>query len=162
MPRSSNHSFLQQSPFPCNDPLLFVIPSVPGFPASLLSPATTDVVLSKENHTQLTEAATLDRKSGEADLSRRAEEGSAVRHSCAPLLPAHNLPQSSPNPHGNPTPLCHSGFPGGLRGTADPSASLRRKTFPRRGIHTEISPFRCAPVEMTKGRAALPGREVAE
>jgi hypothetical protein len=42
------------------------------------------VVLSKENHMQLTEAATLDRKSGEA-------EGSAVRHSCAPPLPAHNL-----------------------------------------------------------------------
>jgi hypothetical protein len=48
-----------------------VIPSVPGFPASLLSPATPDVVLFKENHTQPTEAATLDRKSGEA-------EGSAV------------------------------------------------------------------------------------
>src|SRR5882757_7374678 len=30
---------------------------------------------------------------------------------------------------------------------------VRRKTFPRRGIHTEISPLRCAPVEMTKGRA---------
>ena len=62
----------------------FVIPSVPGFPTSPLSLATTYVVLSKENHTQLTEAATLDRKSGEA-------EGSAVRHSCAPPLPAHNL-----------------------------------------------------------------------
>src|SRR6267142_1745375 len=94
MSRFSNHSFIQQLPSPCNDPLLFVIPSVPGFPASLLSQATTDVVLSKENHTQLTEAATLDRKSGEG-------EGSAVRHSCAPLLPAHNLRQSSPNPHGN-------------------------------------------------------------
>jgi hypothetical protein len=32
----------------------------------------------KENHMLLTEAATLDRKSGEADLSRRAVEGSAV------------------------------------------------------------------------------------
>jgi hypothetical protein len=42
-----------------------------------------DVVLFKENHTQPTEAATLDRKSGEA-------EGPAVRHSCAPLLPAYN------------------------------------------------------------------------
>ena len=31
---------------------------------------TTYVVLLKENHMQLTEAATLDRKSGEADLSR--------------------------------------------------------------------------------------------
>src|SRR5580700_7397691 len=36
------------------------------------------VVLLKENHMQSTEAATLDRKSGEADLSRRAVEGSAV------------------------------------------------------------------------------------
>jgi hypothetical protein len=45
-----------------------------------------DVVLSKENHTQLIEVTTLDRKSGGA-------EGSAVRHSCAPPLPAHNLHQ---------------------------------------------------------------------
>jgi hypothetical protein len=92
--------------------------SVPGFPASLLSPATTDVVLSKENHTQLTEVATLDRKSGEG-------EGSAVRHSCAPLL----RPTASANHHRTlmetPTPPCHSGFPGVVRGTADPSASLR-------------------------------------
>src|SRR5258707_15558111 len=75
-------------PFPFNNPLLFVIPSVPGFPASLLSPAIPDVVLFKENHTQPTEAATLDWKSGEA-------EGSAVRHSCAPPLLANNLHQSS-------------------------------------------------------------------
>jgi hypothetical protein len=46
------------------------------------------VVLFKENHTQPTEAATLDGKSGEA-------EGSAVCHSCAPPLPANNLHQSS-------------------------------------------------------------------
>ncbi len=38
----------------------------------------TYVVLPKENHMQLTEAQTLDRKSGEADLSRHAVEGSAV------------------------------------------------------------------------------------
>jgi hypothetical protein len=36
------------------------------------------------------------------------------------------------------------------------------KTFQRRGIHTEISPLRCASVEMTKGRSVLPGRVVAE
>jgi hypothetical protein len=42
----------------------FLIRSVPGFPASLLSLATPDVVLFKENHTQPTKAATLDRKSG--------------------------------------------------------------------------------------------------
>jgi hypothetical protein len=58
----------------------FVIPSVPGFPTSPLSPETTYVVLPKENHMQLTEAATLDRKSGEA-------EGSAVR----PLGASHAL-----------------------------------------------------------------------
>ena len=45
--------------------LSFVIPSVPGFPAALLSSATPDVVLFKENHTQPTEAENLDRKSGE-------------------------------------------------------------------------------------------------
>ena len=47
--------------------LPFVIPSVPGFPTSPLSPATTYVVLPKENHMQFTEAAILDRKSGGAE-----------------------------------------------------------------------------------------------
>jgi hypothetical protein len=37
-----------------------------------------------------------------------------------------------------------------------------RKTFPRESIHTEISPLRFASVEMTKGRAVLPERVVAE
>jgi hypothetical protein len=60
-----------QQPLSMNRRPLLVIPSVPGFPAALLSSATPDVVLFKENHTQPTEAATLDRKSGEA-------EGSAV------------------------------------------------------------------------------------
>jgi hypothetical protein len=53
------------------DTLPFVIPSVPGFPTSPRSPATTCVVLTQENHMQMTEVATLDRKSGKA-------EGSAV------------------------------------------------------------------------------------
>jgi hypothetical protein len=48
------------------------------------------VVLFKENHTQPTEAENFDRKSGEADLSRRAVEGSAVRHSGAPNLSFYN------------------------------------------------------------------------
>jgi hypothetical protein len=54
-----------------NVALSFVIPSVPGFPTSRLSAETTYVVFPKENHMRLTEAATLDRKSGDA-------EGSAV------------------------------------------------------------------------------------
>jgi hypothetical protein len=70
---------------PFSDPLLFVIPSVPGFPASPLSPATTYVVLSKENHMQLTEAATLDRKSGEARDLR-----------CAIRVPRPYRPTTSP------------------------------------------------------------------
>jgi hypothetical protein len=53
---------------------LFVIPSVPGFPTSPPFTVTTYVVLPQENHMQLTEAATVDRKSGEAS-------GSAVRPS---------------------------------------------------------------------------------
>ena len=56
--------------------LSFVIPSVPGFPTSPLSPANTYVVLFKENHMQSTEATTLNRKSGEA-------EGSAVPQTSA-------------------------------------------------------------------------------
>jgi hypothetical protein len=51
--------------------LRLFIRTVPGFPTSPLSPATTYVVLPKENHMHLTEAATLDRKSG-------GPEGSAV------------------------------------------------------------------------------------
>jgi hypothetical protein len=44
-----------------------------------------------------------------------------------------------------------------------PSTALRtgRKTFPRRSINTEISPLRCASVEMTKGRVTLPREAVA-
>jgi hypothetical protein len=37
-----------------------------------------------------------------------------------------------------------------------------RKTFPRKSIHTEISPLRCASVEMTKGRAVLSWMAVAD
>ena len=71
--RDDNSSWELYSAFPNK----IVIPSVPGFPASPLSLATTYVVLPKENHMQSTEAATLDRKSGEA-------EGSAVRPSGFP------------------------------------------------------------------------------
>jgi hypothetical protein len=71
LPKLDLNASVQQSPFMDHRPFLFVIPSVPGFPTSPLSPATTYVVLPKENHMLSTEAATLYRKSGEA-------EGSAV------------------------------------------------------------------------------------
>src|SRR3984893_17721838 len=85
----TNAFSLGNNPLPFSHPLLSVIPSVPGFPTSPPPPTTTDVVLLKENHTHPTEAATLDRKSGEA-------EGSAVRHSGAPHLSFYNH-----------FPLCH-------------------------------------------------------
>jgi hypothetical protein len=49
-----------------------------------------------------------------------------------------------------------SGFAGWWKG------GRAEKTFPRKSLHTEISPLRYASVEMTKGRAALPERVVAE
>jgi hypothetical protein len=54
------------------------------------------VVLSKENHMQSIEAATLDRKSGVADLSRRAVEGSAVLFTLSRLFRKYPLQQSPP------------------------------------------------------------------
>jgi hypothetical protein len=46
--------------------------------------------------------------------------GSAVRHSCAPLLPGPQPPQSSPNPHGNTNlPFVIPGF---QEWSADPFA----------------------------------------
>jgi hypothetical protein len=47
--------------------LPFVIPSVPGFPISPLSSATTYVVLPKENHMLFIKAAILNRKSAGAE-----------------------------------------------------------------------------------------------
>jgi hypothetical protein len=96
---------VQQPPFPCNDPLLFVIPKRSRISYFTALNSAIYVVLPKENHMQLTEAVTLDRKSGEA-------EGSAVRHSCAP---APTGPQPPPiiteSSWKNQPPLCHSGFP---------------------------------------------------
>src|SRR3984957_14785010 len=97
MPRCSNRHFIQQLPFPCNDPPLFVIP--------------------------------------------RATEGSAVRHSCARSLPAHNLHQSSPNTHGS---------------TNLPFVFPR---FQERSAELQIPPL---PSGMTKRGGSLQGKGVAE
>jgi hypothetical protein len=72
-----------------------------------------------------------------------AVEGSAVRHSCAPLLPAHNLHPSSPNPHGN-TNLSVV-IPGFQEWSAEPQiARLRlsealRRYIANRGLHSAES-----------------------
>jgi len=72
--RDDNSSWKRYLAFPNK----IVIPSVPGFPASPLSLATTYVVLPKENHMQSTEAATLDRKSGEAEGSAASPRASQI------------------------------------------------------------------------------------
>jgi hypothetical protein len=79
-------------------PSPFVIPSEAGFPAALLSSAIPDAVLFKENHTQPTEAATLDRKSGEAERlselssDRRCPSRGCSRGFCTPLSPRTGAP----------------------------------------------------------------------
>src|SRR5580698_1516118 len=47
-------------------------------------------------------------------------------------------------------------FPGGR------SIGVRKHSSTRQPLTTQISPLRCAPVEMTKGRAVLPATVVAE
>ena len=100
----NNRPFLWQPPFPLATALSMQQPSPVCHPErtriSYFTALTgaTYVVLLKENHMQLFEAATLDRKSGEA-------EGSAVRHSGAPNLPFYNHP-----------PPCHPDRSGGTCG----------------------------------------------
>jgi hypothetical protein len=74
--RSSNHSLWNRCPFLCHPERT----RISYFTA--LSSATY-VVLPKENHMQLTEAATLDRKSGEAEGSAvpRTSRGNVFRQS---------------------------------------------------------------------------------
>jgi hypothetical protein len=92
-PQQLSFSFQQPSPF-CHPERTWVsyITALNG---------ATYVVLLKENHMQLTEAATLDMKSGEA-------EGSAVRHSGAPNLPFYDskLPRQSRHPERSASPIC--------------------------------------------------------
>jgi hypothetical protein len=68
-PNNRRNPWQRSSPY--NYPLLFVIPKRTRISYFTALPSATFVVLLKENHMQLTEATTLDRKSGEA-------EGSAV------------------------------------------------------------------------------------
>jgi hypothetical protein len=72
-----------QRSFPFQQPSPFCHPERTRISYVAALTGATYVVLLKENHMQLFEAATLDRKSGEA-------EGSAVRRSGAPNLPFYN------------------------------------------------------------------------
>ncbi len=76
-------------PRPTTEDKKLQAPSVPGFPTSPLSPAPTYVVLPKENHMLSTEAAALDRKSGEAEES---------------AVPRTFLGKPHENPQGHQTP----------------------------------------------------------
>jgi len=95
--RSSSHFPWNVSPSLCHPERTRIsyLPALTG---------ATYVVLPKENHMQLAEATSLDRKSGGADLSRRAVEGSAVLRT----LPG--------NVESRPAQICHldrsvPGFP---------------------------------------------------
>ncbi len=70
---------------------------------------------------QLIEAATLDRKSGEADLSRRAVEGSAVLRTS----PGNAEYPTQPVPKGRDNLLPGTGVPG----------RIPRKSSPEQGRH---------------------------
>ena len=72
---------------------------------------------------QLTEAATLDRKSGEA-------EGSVVRHSCAPLLPAQTSIKDSRERSIDPLIL---GIAKEIRKSSQPLMPLHNSIF-RHGV----------------------------
>jgi hypothetical protein len=76
--RSSNHSLWNRCPFLCHPERT----RISYFTALTI---VTYVVLPKENHMQLTEAATLDRKSGEAEGSAvpRTSRGNVFRQSVA-------------------------------------------------------------------------------
>src|ERR1700692_2140879 len=89
----NNRPIPWQRSFPFQQPSPFCHPERSRISYFAALAGATYVVLLKENHMQLFEAATLDRKSGEA-------EGSAVRHSGAPNLPFYNskLPPQSRHP----------------------------------------------------------------
>jgi hypothetical protein len=48
------------------------------------------------------------------------------------------------------------------RQSLDYASPCKKKDFHEQTAGPQISPLRCASVEMTKGKAALPGRVVAE
>src|SRR5271155_216060 len=83
--------------------------SVPGFPTSPLSPATKYVVLLKENHKQLTEAATLHRKSGGAERPAVSPHQQLIANGRC-TLPLSSRPQRS----GAEGPAVPRTFPGNV------------------------------------------------
>src|SRR3984885_5835236 len=89
--------------------LSFVLPSVPGFPTSPLLPATAYVVLPRENHMQLIEAAILDRKSGGAErLSELSSGHSWKRRQLAASENAERFPLSHERGDGGAYQGCSS------------------------------------------------------
>src|SRR5882757_4165631 len=75
------HSLLLSPAFSCHVLSPFCHPERTWIPASLPSPATTEVVLSKENHMQLTEVTTLDRNPGKPRDLQFSSSASAANES---------------------------------------------------------------------------------
>src|ERR1700677_4390704 len=72
-----------------------------------------------------------------------------------------NIPKRE-HPHRDLSTALRSGRDDKGKGGASGKSSCWTETpHERESIHTEISPLRYAPVEMTKGKVALPGRAVA-
>jgi hypothetical protein len=133
LPRFSNRpirgttlSFLSLPRFsnrPIRETTLSFLSSRPGFPANLRWTRSRVRLSRKERRMKVASATNLNRKSGGAkprDLR------------CAIRVPRSYRPTTPPIITGsswkNQPPLCHSGFPGVVRGTADPSA--RSPGFP--------------------------------
>ena len=95
-----NHASVQQPPFPCNDLLLLSSREV-----VTLFDFSQKGASDRRRHRPYDRTSPWQRSLPRNDpllfVIPSEARGSAVRHSCAPLLPAHNLHQASLNPHGN-------------------------------------------------------------
>ncbi len=92
--RGLKDASVRQPLFPCNRPLLLVIPTRISCHAALDTVACAPFSCGKAHEVR-------QRHQSQQEIRGSEASGSAVRHSCAPLLPAHNLHPSSPNPDGN-------------------------------------------------------------
>jgi hypothetical protein len=89
---------LGNNPLPLNNPLLFVIPKRTRISYLTALTRATYVVLVKENHMQLTEATTLERKSGEAEGSVVSRTSLGDAKHFTPTIMSSRLPRRAVGP----------------------------------------------------------------